>query len=85
MNKTLNIFYKHFDDTDQEENFLELKTKKSLKEEIISAMEEYAEEKAKSLINALEDIKNWDDDLEDEWEDAGYRAISALKKWNESK
>lgn len=31
-------------------------------------------------IKALEDIKNWDDDLEDEWEDQGYRASQALEK-----
>lgn len=52
-------------------------------ERIIKAMEEYAKERAKDLVQALEDIKNWDDDLEDEWEDAGYRAIAALKKHNE--
>jgi len=28
---------------------------------------------------ALQDIKDWDDDLEDMWEDAGYRAIGALE------
>lgn len=37
--------------------------------------------KVHKLISALEDIKNWDDDLEDEWEDTGYRAIAALKEW----
>lgn len=34
-----------------------------------------------NLIKALEDIKNWDEDLEDEWEDQGYRAKHALNKW----
>lgn len=37
--------------------------------------------KVDGLLKALEDIKNWDDDLEDEWEDQGYRAIAALKEW----
>lgn len=36
------IFYKHFSDAESEENYLELLTKQSLKEEILSAMEEYA-------------------------------------------
>lgn len=37
------------------------------------------------LIDALEDIKNWDDDLEEEWGDCGERAISALKIFKENK
>ena len=37
------------------------------------------------LIDALEDIKNWDDDLEVEWGDCGERAISALKIFKENK
>jgi len=36
----------------------------------------------KPLVDALEDIKNWDDDLEVEWGDCGYRAITALKEFN---
>ena len=35
------------------------------------------------LVKALEDIENWDDDLEDEWEDQGYRAKEALRKFKE--
>lgn len=46
-------------------------------------MKIYTEEQVKVLINALEDIKNWDEDLEDEWEDCGYRAIDALSKFSE--
>jgi hypothetical protein len=38
-----------------------------------------------SLIDALEDIKNWDDDLEVEWGDCGERAIYALKIFKENK
>jgi hypothetical protein len=37
------------------------------------------------LIDALEDIKNWDDDLEVEWGDCGERAISALKIFKKNK
>jgi len=37
------------------------------------------------LIDALEDIKNWNDDLEEEWGDCGERAISALKIFKENK
>ena len=37
--------------------------------------------KVEGLLKALTDIKDWDDDLEDEWEDQGYRAIAALKEW----
>lgn len=31
-------------------------------------------------IDALANIMNWDDDLEDEWGDPGYRAKEALKE-----
>lgn len=37
--------------------------------------------KVEGLLKALKDIKDWDDDLEEEWEDQGYRAIAALKEW----
>lgn len=37
-------------------------------------------DRVEKLEKALTDIKNWDDDLEDEWEDTGYRAIEALKE-----
>lgn len=37
--------------------------------------------KIEGLIKALTDIKDWDDDLEDEWEDQGYRAKAALNEW----
>ena len=36
------------------------------------------------LLDALTDIKNWDEDLEDEWEDAGYRAIAALAEYKKA-
>lgn len=31
---------------------------------------------------ALSDIKNWSEELEDEWEDTGYRAAEALNEIN---
>ena len=34
----------------------------------------------KKLEKALEDIRDWNDELEEEWEDQGYRAIEALKE-----
>lgn len=37
------------------------------------------------LAEALTDIKNWDDRMEDKWEDQGLRAISALKEYQNSK
>jgi hypothetical protein len=37
--------------------------------------------KVSKLLAALNDIRNWDDDLEDEWEDAGYRAKAALAEY----
>ncbi len=37
--------------------------------------------KVDGLLKALNDIKDWDDDLEDEWEDQGYRAKAALNEW----
>lgn len=40
------------------------------------------EERVQGLVKALKDIKDWNDDLEYEWQDQGYRAISALKKFN---
>ena len=36
----------------------------------------------KILIDALNDIANWDDDLEEEWGDCGLRAKHALKEFN---
>jgi hypothetical protein len=42
-------------------------------------------EQTQGLINALEDIKNWDDDLEVEWGDCGERARAALKFFNQTK
>jgi hypothetical protein len=35
----------------------------------------------KILINALQDIKNWTEELEHEWGDPGARAINALNKY----
>ena len=46
-------------------------------------MKLYTEEQVKLLINALNDIKNWDEELEDEWEDCGYRAIDALNEFSD--
>ena len=46
---------------------------------------EKEKEQIKPLIDALEDIKNWDDDLEVEWGDCGERAIAALKIFKEKK
>jgi len=40
----------------------------------------FAKEKLKIAEKALNDIANWNDELEEEWEDAGYRAIAALKQ-----
>ena len=37
--------------------------------------------KVDGLLKALNDIKDWDDDLEDKWEDQGYRAKAALNEW----
>lgn len=39
----------------------------------------------KVLINALNDIVNWNDDLDAEWGDPGGRASNALKKYKQSK
>lgn len=39
----------------------------------------------KVLINALNDIVNWNDDLDAEWGDPGCRASNALEKYKQSK
>jgi predicted transglutaminase-like cysteine proteinase len=44
---------------------------------------EVEKEQVNPLVNALNDIKNWDEILEDLWEDPGYRAIAALKIYKE--
>ena len=54
------------------------------KDEIKQALEK-EKEQTQGLINALEDIKNWDDDLEVEWGDCGERARAALKFFNQTK
>jgi hypothetical protein len=46
---------------------------------------EKEKEQIKSLVDALEDIINWNDDLEEYWGDAGYRAKDALKNFNQNK
>ena len=46
-------------------------------------MKLYTEEQVRILLNALIDIKNWDEELEDEWEDCGYRAIDALNNFSD--
>jgi len=49
--------------------------------QIANALKEAADlmNKAEKMERALIDIRDWDEDLEDEWEDQGYRAIEALK------
>ena len=37
-------------------------------------------ERVEKLEKALEDIRDWNDELEEQWEDQGYRAIEALKE-----
>lgn len=32
-----------------------------------------------NMERALNDIKNWDEDMYEKWEDQGYRAIDGLK------
>ena len=44
-------------------------------------MKLYTEEQIKILLNALIDIKNWNEEFEDEWEDCGYRAIEAINEF----
>lgn len=41
---------------------------------------ELAKSKLKIAEQALNDIAKWDDDLEDEWSDPGYRANAAIEK-----
>lgn len=36
--------------------------------------------RCKKLEAALIDIRDWDDELEDQYDDPGYRAIEALKE-----
>ena len=45
-------------------------------------MKLYTEEQVKILIDALNDIKYWNDILEDEWDDCGNRATIALDEFN---
>ena len=42
-------------------------------------MKLYTEEQVNELRRALRDIAKWDEYLEDDWEDAGNRAMDALK------
>jgi hypothetical protein len=46
---------------------------------------EKEKEQIKPLVDALEDIINWNEDLEEDWGDAGYRAKDALKNFNQNK
>jgi seryl-tRNA synthetase len=41
----------------------------------------YTEEQVNELRRALKDIAQWNEDLEDMWEDAGSRATDALKSF----
>lgn len=45
-------------------------------------MKLYTEEQVNELRRALRDVAQWDDFLEDEWEDAGNRAMDALRCFN---
>lgn len=49
--------------------------------QIADALKEAHEliDKSEKMEKALIDIRDWNDDLEDKWEDQGYRAIEALK------
>ncbi|MGV6816153.1 MAG: hypothetical protein ACWA44_02650 [Thiotrichales bacterium] len=38
-------------------------------------------EEVDSLVTALEEIKNWDEDLHEKWGDPGERANDALNKF----
>ena len=52
-------------------------------EDKIKALEANLEQTKAKLhvaVKALEDVKKWDDDLEDEWGDTGERASRALEK-----
>lgn len=46
-------------------------------------MKLYTEEQVKVLINALDDIRDWDDDLEVDYDDAGSRAVFALNNFSQ--
>ena len=39
----------------------------------------------KILINALESIKDWDDEMHSEWDDCGEFASFTLKTYNQNK
>ena len=41
--------------------------------------------KVSKLIKALKDIRDFDEDLEDEWEDPGYRATDAIVEYYATK
>ena len=47
-------------------------------------MKLYTEEQVNELRRALRDIRDWDESLEDDWEDAGYRAMDALKNFTKT-
>ena len=42
-------------------------------------MKLYTEEQVNELRRALRDIRDWNESLEDDWEDVGYRAMDVLK------
>ena len=42
-------------------------------------MKLYTEEQVNELRRALKDVAQWDEFLEDDWEDAGNRAMDALR------
>jgi len=54
-------------------------------EQFINPYLEKEKEQIKPLVDALEDIINWNDDLEEDWGDAGYRAKYALETYNQNK
>lgn len=47
-------------------------------------MKLYTELEVNELCRALRDIAQWDDSLEEDWEDQGSRATNALKHFNKS-
>ena len=46
---------------------------------------EKEKEQINLLINALERIRDWDDEMHSEWDDCGEFAIFTLKTYNQNK
>lgn len=45
-------------------------------------MKLYTEEQVNELCRALRDVAQWDEFLEEEWQDVGKRAMDSLKSFN---